>query len=85
MSGSLDKGSDDDRVFKALASPTRRAILDEGEALVRVHAAALNFFDILMIGGKYQVKPPLPFAPGNKAQRKLLTGAFSISRRAIRD
>lgn len=36
----------------------------EGEALVRVHAAALNFFDILMIGGKYQVKPPLPFAPG---------------------
>ncbi|MFN4088009.1 MAG: NADPH:quinone oxidoreductase family protein [Alphaproteobacteria bacterium] len=35
-----------------------------GEALVRVHAAALNFFDVLMIGGKYQVKPPMPFTPG---------------------
>lgn len=36
----------------------------KGEALVKVSAAALNFFDILMIGGKYQVKPPLPFTPG---------------------
>jgi NADPH:quinone reductase len=35
-----------------------------GEALVKVHTAALNFFDNLMIGGKYQVKPPLPFTPG---------------------
>ena len=34
------------------------------QALVRVHAAALNFFDVLMIAGKYQVKPPLPFSPG---------------------
>ncbi|MET4699482.1 NADPH2:quinone reductase [Constrictibacter sp. MBR-5] len=36
----------------------------QGQALVRVHAAALNFFDVLMISGKYQVKPPLPFTPG---------------------
>lgn len=36
----------------------------EGEALVRVRWAALNFFDTLMIGGRYQVKPPLPFTPG---------------------
>ncbi len=35
-----------------------------GEALVRVRYAALNFFDGLMIAGKYQVKPPLPFTPG---------------------
>src|SRR5258708_33287608 len=26
-------------------------------------AAALNFFDILMIQGKYQIKPPFPFSP----------------------
>ena len=36
----------------------------EGEALVKVGVAALNFFDILMISGKYQVKPPFPFTPG---------------------
>jgi NADPH2:quinone reductase len=34
-----------------------------GEAVVRVKAAALNFFDTLMIAGKYQSKPPFPFSP----------------------
>ena len=36
----------------------------QGQALVKVHTAALNFFDNLMIQGKYQVKPPFPFTPG---------------------
>ncbi len=31
---------------------------------IRNYAAALNFFDILQIQGKYQVKPPFPFTPG---------------------
>jgi NADPH2:quinone reductase len=31
---------------------------------IRNHAAALNFFDLLQIQGKYQVKAPLPFTPG---------------------
>jgi NADPH2:quinone reductase len=35
-----------------------------GEALVRVKAVALNFFDTLLIAGKYQHKPPFPFSPG---------------------
>jgi NADPH:quinone reductase len=35
-----------------------------GEVLIRVAAAALNFPDVLLIAGKYQVKPPLPFSPG---------------------
>ncbi len=34
-----------------------------GEAVVRVAAAALNFFDTLIIAGKYQHKPPFPFSP----------------------
>ena len=38
-----------------------------GEALVRVRVAALNFFDTLIIAGKYQVKPALPFSPGGEA------------------
>lgn len=33
------------------------------EAVVDVAAAALNFFDTLIIEGKYQVKPPFPFSP----------------------
>lgn len=35
-----------------------------GEVLVRVRSAALNFPDVLMIQGTYQVRPPLPFIPG---------------------
>ena len=36
----------------------------KGEVRLRNKAAALNFFDILQIQGKYQVKPPFPFTPG---------------------
>ncbi len=45
-----------------------RPTLDwDGEnLLVRVVAAALNFSDTLMIDGKYQVRPPLPFTPGQE-------------------
>ncbi|MFP4537716.1 MAG: NADPH:quinone oxidoreductase family protein [Dichotomicrobium sp.] len=39
----------------------------EGEVLIRVRATALNFFDTLIIRGKYQHKPPLPFSPGGEA------------------
>ena len=35
-----------------------------GEVRVRLKACAVNFPDLLMIQGKYQFKPPLPFTPG---------------------
>ncbi|MET0277440.1 MAG: NADPH:quinone oxidoreductase family protein [Pseudorhodoplanes sp.] len=35
----------------------------DGEVVVKVAAAALNFFDTLIIAGKYQVKPDFPFSP----------------------
>src|ERR1700704_1442210 len=35
-----------------------------GQAVVRVEAVALNFFDLLIIAGKYQYKPEFPFSPG---------------------
>ncbi len=38
----------------------------DGEVLIRNHAAGLNFFDILLIQGKYQVRPPFPFSPGRE-------------------
>jgi NADPH2:quinone reductase len=38
-----------------------------GEIRIANRAAALNFFDILQIQGKYQVKPPFPFTPGAEA------------------
>lgn len=35
-----------------------------GQVLIRVRAASLNFPDLLMTEGKYQLKPDLPFVPG---------------------
>ena len=35
-----------------------------GEVIVAVSAAEVNYPDILMIKGTYQIKPPLPFSPG---------------------
>ncbi|HKG76334.1 MAG TPA: NADPH:quinone oxidoreductase family protein [Beijerinckiaceae bacterium] len=38
-----------------------------GEVVVEVRAAALNFFDTLIIQGRYQYKPDFPFSPGAEA------------------
>ncbi len=35
-----------------------------GEIVVDIEAVAANFVDLLVIGGKYQFLPPLPFIPG---------------------
>ena len=41
-------------------------VAGSGEVVVAVKAAALNFFDTLIIAGKYQTKPPFPFSPGGE-------------------
>ena len=38
----------------------------EGEVLVDMRVAAVNFPDLLTIEGKYQVRPDLPFVPGKE-------------------
>jgi NADPH2:quinone reductase len=43
------------------------APLKPGEVRVAVHAAGINFPDILMAAGEYQLKPELPFTPGMEA------------------
>ena len=37
-----------------------------GEVVIKVKAAALNFFDTLITRGKYQKKPELPFSPSGE-------------------
>ncbi|WSQ07537.1 NADPH:quinone oxidoreductase family protein [Streptomyces sp. NBC_01231] len=36
----------------------------DGQVLLKVRAANINFPDVLMARGHYQVRPPLPFTPG---------------------
>jgi NADPH:quinone reductase len=38
----------------------------EGEVAILVSAVSLNFFDTLMLHGKYQNRPELPFSPGGE-------------------
>jgi NADPH2:quinone reductase len=49
-------------VVEEIADP----VAGPGEAVVRVHAAALNFFDTLITRGRYQTKPELPFSPSGE-------------------
>ena len=37
-----------------------------GQVRIAIHAASLNFPDLLTVQNKYQIKPPLPFVPGSE-------------------
>ncbi|HEX9001651.1 MAG TPA: NADPH:quinone oxidoreductase family protein [Blastocatellia bacterium] len=52
----------DQMSFEEIPTPDPGA----GEIRIKNKAAALNFYDILLIQGKYQVKPPRPFTPGSE-------------------
>lgn len=41
--------------------------LRAGEVRVAIRAAGINFPDVLIVAGEYQLKPPLPFTPGVEA------------------
>lgn len=55
-------------VIEDIASPSP----GKGEVKVRVKAAGLNFPDTLIIEGKYQIKPELPFSPGGEMAGEVL-------------
>ncbi|OQU99470.1 hypothetical protein CLAIMM_05100 [Cladophialophora immunda] len=45
---------------------------DPDKYLIRIHAAAINFFDVLQIQGKHQQKPPFPWIAGNEFSGEIL-------------
>ncbi len=53
-------GTADDLELGDLPDP----VAAPGEVVVKVAAVGLNFFDTLIIAGKYQYKPAFPFSPG---------------------
>lgn len=64
-----------------------RAALLPGQVRVAIHAAGINFPDILMVAGEYQLKPPLPFTPGMEAAGEVMetagVGGVRIGERVI--
>lgn len=57
-----------------VASPS----LGTGQVRIGVRASGINFPDILMVEGKYQVKPELPFIPGLEVAGVVLECAASV-------
>ena len=56
-----------------------------GEVLVDVASAGINFPDVLSIAGKYQVKTPTPFIPGNEASGTVAAIGDNVSRFKVGD
>lgn len=56
-----------------------------GEVLVRVRAASVNFPDILMTKGEYQLKPPLPFVGGMELAGEVTALGEGVTQFAVGD
>ncbi|HCF85414.1 MAG TPA: NADPH:quinone oxidoreductase, partial [Ktedonobacter sp.] len=55
-------GPPESLVIEDIASPTA----GRGQVVVSVKACGVNFPDTLIIQGKYQFKPAMPFSPGSE-------------------
>ena len=55
-------GPPESLIIEDIASPTP----GKGQVVVSVKACGVNYPGILIIQGKYQLKPPLPFSPGSE-------------------
>jgi NADPH2:quinone reductase len=49
----------------------------DGMVRIKVRAAAINFPDVLMVAGLYQVKPELPFVPGVEVSGEVMSAPAS--------
>jgi len=56
-----------------------------GQVLVDVHVAALSFMDTLMVAGRYQMKPALPFVPGSDAAGVVVAAGEGVQCVAVGD
>jgi NADPH:quinone reductase len=59
--------------------------LTQGQVRVAIHAAGINFPDILMAAGEYQLKPELPFTPGMEAAGEVSEVADGVAGVAVGD
>ena len=66
--------------LEEVARPTLRP----HDARIRIHACGVNFADALIVAGKYQRKPELPFTPGFEAAGEVIeTGGAAKHLRCV--
>ena len=59
--------------------------LAAGEVRIAIRAAGVNFPDVLMVSGEYQLKPELPFTPGMEAAGDVVDVGSDVSGFAVGD
>ncbi len=59
--------------------------LDAGQVRVRIDAASVNFPDVLLVAGEYQIKVPLPFVPGSELAGEVAEVAADVTTLAVGD
>jgi NADPH:quinone reductase len=74
-------GPPDILAIENIASPEPRP----KEIVIRVAAAGLNFFDTLIISGKYQYRPELPFSPGAELSGTVVKLGRDVQRLSLGD
>lgn len=81
-------------VVRELGGPDRLRLeeIDNGDphpgiVRIRVRASAINFFDALMVAGRYQTKPDLPFVPGSEVSGEVISAppgsGFTVGARVM--
>lgn len=55
-------------------------VIDDNSLLIAVRAAAVNYPDLLVVQGKYQILPQRPFAPGKDAAGIVLAVGSNVTR-----
>jgi NADPH2:quinone reductase len=74
-------GSLDDIELVEIDSPE----LVAGQIRVAVLASGLNYVDSLMIEGRYQIKPPVPYRPGSEIVGRVIEVASDVTNLKIGD
>ena len=74
-------GPVDDLVVVERDSPP----LKPGQVRLSVSAAGVNFVDNLLVGGRYQIKPPLPFVPGMEVVGRIAECGDGVASVAVGD
>ncbi|MEP1469662.1 MAG: NADPH:quinone oxidoreductase family protein [Halieaceae bacterium] len=68
-----------------LVSDWAEPTVGENDVLIQVRAAGLNFPDVLMIQGKYQMQPDMPFVPGGECAGDVVAIGAAVSRFKVGD
>ncbi len=74
-------GSFEDLAIEAVDDPTP----GDGEVLIDVAAAGINFPDLLIVRGQYQFKPPPPFVPGGECAGVVAAVGDGVRRLSVGD